>query len=61
MSDVEKQFVTEAISDVEKIRERLGSHGTFKLRVLLEMVVIELKNAQSFIATASQPDTPSEL
>ena len=60
MSDVENQVVIDTIADIEKIRERLGSQGTFKLRVLLEMVALELKSAQSLSATAPRPGTPSE-
>jgi hypothetical protein len=60
MSDVEDQIVIETIADIEKIRVRLGSRGSFKLRVLLEMIAIELESERSLSATSPRPDTPSE-
>ncbi|GLS44467.1 hypothetical protein GCM10007884_24550 [Methylobacterium brachythecii] len=54
----EKQDVTELVGELfREAREKLGPNASFRLRVLLDMALVELDREA---ATAPRPDKPAE-
>ena len=59
MGGSRSDIIRTLVNDCEKARNSLEGEGSFRLRVLLDMILMESKQNLETPTTAPQPDTPS--